>query len=91
MVRQYKGQNEHALTAYKKALHLNPKAMVNHMSLAIIYALLDRQEEADAAAKKVLEIDPNFSVRLITKAWPYKNQDYLKSLVDAMHKAGLPD
>lgn len=65
--------------------------MINHFLLASAYALLDRQDEAEAAAKKVLEIDPNFSVRLITKAWPYKNQAHLKLMVDAMHKAGLPD
>jgi len=54
-----------------------------------IYALLDRQEEAEAAAKKVLEIIPCFSVERASKAWPYKNQADLKLLVDALHKAGL--
>jgi adenylate cyclase len=86
-----KGQYEEALTALKKALHRSPDALVNHAVLAAIYILLDRQEEARAAAKKVLEIDPNFSVERASKAWPYKNQADLKLLVDAMHKAGLPD
>jgi adenylate cyclase len=86
-----KGEYEEALTAFKKALHINPKAKVNHMLLAMVYVLLDRQDEAEAAAKKVLEIDPNFSVKLTTKAWPYKNQVHLKLITDAMRKAGLPD
>ena len=84
-----KGQYEEALTAYKKALQRNPDALYNHLSLAAIYVLLDRQEEAEAAAKKVLEIDPNFSVALVLKAGPYKNQADLKLFVDALHKAGL--
>ena len=59
------------------------------MNLAAIYALLDRQEEAEAAAKKFLEINPNYSVERASKAWPYKNQADLKLFVDSLRKAGL--
>jgi len=86
-----KGQYDKALAAFKKARQINPKAMINHLCLAMVYALLDRQDEAEAAAKKVLEINPDFSVALTTKAWPYKNQAHLKLMIDAMRKAGLPD
>jgi len=84
-----KGQYEEALTEYKKALHRSPDALTNHRSLAAIYVLLDRQEEAEAAAKKVLEIEPNYSVERVSKAWPYKNPADLKFFVDALRKAGL--
>jgi adenylate cyclase len=86
-----KGQYEKALTAYKKALHLNPDTLINHLALAITYTLLDRQEEAEAAAKKVLEINPNFSIERVSKSVPYKNQADMKLIADAMHKAGLPE
>ncbi|MBU8911463.1 MAG: tetratricopeptide repeat protein, partial [Desulfobacterales bacterium] len=86
-----KGQYEEALTEFKKALHRAPDAAANHRYLAITYALLDRQEEASAAAKKALEIDPNFSVGSASKAWPYKNQADLKLFIDSLRKAGLPD
>jgi len=84
-----KGQYKEALTAYKKGLQRAPNSFVNHAHLAVIYVLLDRQEEADAAAKKVLEFYPNFSVERISKTLPYKNQVDLKLFVDAMRKAGL--
>jgi len=84
-----KGQYEEALTEFKKALQVSPEAFDNLLGLASIYALLDRQEEASAAAKKVLEINPSFSVERASKAWPYKNQTDLKLLVDALRKAGL--
>jgi len=84
-----KGMYEEALIEYKKALQQNPDFIWTHLSLAGIYALLDRQEEAEAAVKKVLEIDPNFSVALFSKTAPYKNQDDLKLFVDALNKAGL--
>lgn len=85
-----KGQYEEALTAYKKALHRGPDDLFSHASLASIYALLNRQEEANAAAKKVLEIDPNFSIKMFSKAWPYKNPADLKIFVDSLRRAGLP-
>ena len=84
-----KGQYEEALTAYKKALHCAPEALINHLSLAAIYVLLNRQEEANAAAKKVLEINPGISVERASKAWPYKNQADVKLFADALRKAGL--
>jgi len=74
---------------YKKALQRNPDALLNHLSLAAIYVLLDQQEKAKAAAKKALEIDPNFSVKRFSKTAPYKNQADLKLFVDALHNAGL--
>jgi hypothetical protein len=61
------------------------------MSLAAIYALLDRQGEAEASAKKVLEINPNFSIKNESKKWPYKNQADIKLFADALRKAGLPE
>jgi adenylate cyclase len=84
-----KGQYEKALKAVKKALHRNPDALANHAVLAVIYILLDRQEEARAAAKKVLEIDPNYSVERALKAWPLKNQADLKLVFASLRKAGL--
>jgi len=86
-----KGQYEDALTTTKKALNRSPDALYNHSQLAIIYALLDRQEEAGAAVKKVLEIEPNFSVERASKTWPLKNQADLKLIIDAMRKAGFPE
>jgi Tfp pilus assembly protein PilF len=53
-----------ALTATKKALHRRPDSVSNHLSLAVIYTLLDRQEKAEGPVKKALEIMPSVSVDL---------------------------
>jgi adenylate cyclase len=87
----HKGQYEEALSEFKKAHHVNQDSTYNNTQLAAIYALLDRQEEASAAVKKVLETVPNYSVKKKMKAWPYKNQADLKFLMDALRKAGFPD
>jgi tetratricopeptide (TPR) repeat protein len=86
-----KKQYEDALKKYKKALQRNPDNIGNYLGSAIIYVYLDRQEEAEAAVRKVLEIDPNFSTGPAPNLWPYKNPADLKILVDALRKAGLPD
>jgi len=86
-----KGQYEEALIAFKKALHRASGSFSVHLSLAGIYALLDRQEEAEAAAKKVLEINPNYSVERASKTWPYKNPADTKLIIDALRKAGIPE
>ena len=86
-----KGQYEKALSEYKKMLQRIPNSILPHIRLASIYALLDRQEEAEAAAQKVLEINPNFSIERFSKGWRYKNPADLKQIVDSMRKAGLPE
>jgi len=86
-----KGQYEKALTEYKKALKLTPKEAMNSMEIAVNYALLNRQEDAEAAAKKLLELNPSFSVKRVSKALPYKNQADIKLFADALSKAGLPE
>jgi len=85
-----KGHYEKALTEYKKALQLVPKAPEIHVRLAVIYILLGREEEARASAEKALELFPNGSVSLFAKA-PYKNQADLELILDAMRKAGIPE
>jgi adenylate cyclase len=84
-----KGEYEEALTAYKKAVQRAPDAFATHAHLAVLYVLLDRQEDARAAAKKVLEQMPNFSGEKQAKAMPFKNQDHRKLFFEAWQKAGL--
>ena len=86
-----KGQYEKALSEFKKALQRSPNSFHCLLNLAAVYALLDRQEEAEAAAKKLMETNPKFSVARASKAWPYKNPADRKILVDALRKAGLPE
>jgi TolB-like protein/Tfp pilus assembly protein PilF len=86
-----KGQYEKALIEYRKGLQLSPKEAIGNMEIVAVYALLDRQEEAEAGAKKLLAMNPNFSVKRVSKALPYKNQADVKPIADALRKSGLPE
>jgi adenylate cyclase len=86
-----KGQYEKALTTFKKAVQLSPESPPLHFNLAVIYILLDREQEARASAEKALELFPNFSVTFISKTSRYKNQAHTQLILDAMRKAGFPE
>jgi len=86
-----KEQYEKALAEFKKSLQRAPESPPIHISLAVTYALLDREDEARASVAKCLELAPFVSVGLVSKISPYKNQAYVKVFVDAMRKAGFPE
>ncbi len=85
------GQYRDALKEFKEALKRAPKAPNNHGNLAVIYILLNREEEARAAATKCMELAPWVSVDLISKIEPFKDKAYLKKILDAMRKAGFSE
>jgi len=84
-----KGQYEEALAEIKKSTQVAPDWWGNYLMMAVNYAFMDRQEEAAASAKKVLELNPNFSIERMSKAMPYKNPAEIKIVIDAM-RSGKP-
>jgi TolB-like protein/Tfp pilus assembly protein PilF len=84
-----KGAYEKALKEYKKALQRAPNAFSIHAHLAALYVLMDRKEEGRAAAKKVFELYPKFSLDRISKTLTFKNKDFFRLFVVSMRKAGL--
>ena len=83
------GQLDESITTFKKALHVNPNYLPAHAFLAACYSSLNRQAEAESAAKEVLRINPKFMLELYTKTLPYKNKADIERYVAALRKAGL--
>ena len=85
------GRFEEALVYFKKAQERNPDNMWSYHYQASIYGHLGREEEARAAAKELLRINPKFSVEFWAK-WPgCKNRDKLNEIINGLRKAGLPE
>jgi tetratricopeptide (TPR) repeat protein len=80
---------EEAVGSFKKAIHQNPDHLLAWIYLTATYGQMGREEEARAAADKVLRVSHKFVVEPYAKRLPYKNQDDIRSLIDALHKAGL--
>jgi TolB-like protein/Flp pilus assembly protein TadD len=88
-----KGQYQAALAEFKKALQLAPGHFGAQVGITVAYSLLGRAEEARAAAKKVLEIKPYFTVgrALASLKRRYKNPADVLYLGAGLRKAGLPE
>jgi adenylate cyclase len=54
-------------------------------------ALAEDSEEADRARAEVLRLNPNFSIRRLRSAHPFKRNEDFELLADGLRKAGLPE
>ena len=84
-------QYDEAIATFRKALNVNPDYLPAHAFLAACYSSLDRQAEAESAAKEILRINPKFTLKSYAKTLPYKNKADLNRYVAALRKTGLPE
>jgi adenylate cyclase len=78
---------DEAIVVGKKAVRQNPSYSVAYRCLASAFAHLGRDEEAHAAAARLLELDPAFTISgRNARRW----QSNLKILAEGLRKAGLP-
>lgn len=85
------GQYEKALEMLNYSLKIDPEALTPYITLASCYIEINQFENARKAAKKVLEIEPHFSLEYHQVTLPLKDQTLLNKHIDALRKAGLPD
>ena len=83
------GRYEKGISAAKKALDQDPDSIFAHTCLASCYALLGRDDEAQAEAAEVLRIDPKFSLIYLEKRMPYKDPAHTQLVIGSLRKAGL--
>jgi TolB-like protein/class 3 adenylate cyclase/Flp pilus assembly protein TadD len=79
---------------YRDALSVMAKvdepAVYDHRLLAAIHGQLGEQDEARAHVKALLDINPDYSISLVTDSLPYQKDD-LELFLDGLRKAGLPE
>jgi adenylate cyclase len=85
------GRYEDAVAQYRKSLALSPNSLPSYRELSMVYMEMGKEDEARAAAKEVMRIDPNFSLEHFAKTLlqAYKDQDYVRRTVENLRKAGL--
>ena len=83
------------LKDYDAALHTTTRITKTnagkHRLLAAIYVRLGQMENAQAHAKKVLELEPEFEVSTFAKTMPFKDPALLDFYLDGLRLAGLPE
>jgi adenylate cyclase len=83
------GRYQEAEKQLKKALELSPNDIFTHLSLAVTYVKLGRNEEAKAEAAEVLRVHPKFSLDYYAKVNPLRCQSVLDDHIACLRKAGL--
>jgi len=83
------GQYDEAIELSKKATERKPNDIIAYVVLASSYGLAGREEEAKAAVKEILRINPKYSVDSLEKVSPHKDRAVAKRFCDALRKAGL--
>jgi len=84
------GQYDEAIKAFKKSIEIKPSWLA-YFGLAMVYGHLGNEKEAKEAGSELILHRPDFSIEQSLKITPYKNQDHLSFIADALRKAGLPD
>ena len=85
----WREQYEEAIAWGEKAIRQEPNSLFARVTMAVIYVLSEREEEARAEAAEVLRINPKFSVKKYEKRASYKKKADNEQYIGALHKAGL--
>jgi len=84
-------QNEKAKEVLNRCISIDPEAFVPYLSLTACYINLNDLKNAQRTAKKVLELDPAFSLDYHKNILPNKKQKEVDRYISALRKAGLPE
>jgi TolB-like protein/class 3 adenylate cyclase/Flp pilus assembly protein TadD len=88
------GRNEEALTWARRSIEINPELPLAHFAMAAFLAQLGRLDEARAAVKTGLALEPRFTLNRLRGAAPSDNPAYLahlKRVMACMRLAGVPE
>jgi tetratricopeptide (TPR) repeat protein len=90
----YLGNDEQAVAWFQRALELRRDLPLTHFWLAAALANLGRGEEAGAATRSGLALDPTFTIRRFLGRLESDNAVFLKQRehhTDGLRKAGVPE
>jgi adenylate cyclase len=83
------GDNERAISVYKRVLTRNPDHFVSYLSLVVCYVRTGDPDAAREAAQEMLRISPNYSIEVAYKHTPYRDRQVIEDHFESLRKAGL--
>ena len=87
-------KNDEAVLWFRRAIEANRNFAFTHLSLAAALALRGRMDEAYAAAKAGLELEPSFSIARFRAGARSENPVYVvgrERIYEGMRRAGIPE
>ena len=85
------GRYEAAAATSKRRILRNPETDASRVLLAASYGQMGLIDEARAAWREALRVNPSYSLEQRRKVLPYKNPADFELVVDGLRKAGLVD
>ena len=85
------GNYEEALAWARKTARRHPDNLPAHHVLAASAAQLGRRQEAEAAVRDVLEMDPALTIARLKEIYPVARYKNLEGFIEGLRKAGLPE
>ena len=82
---------QEAIPALQRSIDHGPNFIAPRRHLAACYAQLNKIEDAAVQTAMILELDPNFSIKKLSKTLSYRDPADLEHYLDGLRKAGLPD
>jgi adenylate cyclase len=85
------GQFEKAASLIGPAVERLPSLTVARLFLACTYVALDRLDEAKAQIRHVVEAEPRYSIEVVDRVNPFRQDADRRRILDSLRKAGLPE
>jgi TolB-like protein/DNA-binding SARP family transcriptional activator len=84
------GQYERAIERALSSLRENPTYTAAHRLLVIALVLTGRENEAQASARRLLELEPGLTVTGFRRRYPGSSSPHVDLFSDALARAGIP-
>ena len=85
------GDLESSISAFQESIRRESEYLSAHTNLASIFGELGMVEDAERAAREILRLAPDFSIRAYTDGLSFSNPDILIRIEEGLRKAGLPE
>ena len=85
------GRYEEAIVWLQRARRENTKFFACRRTLAAVYGLANRTDEAREVAREMLAVDPQFRISDFASRYPLRRPDDLERYVAGLRIAGLPE
>jgi tetratricopeptide (TPR) repeat protein len=88
---RFLGRHDEAIAHCRQACQFPDTGFLPNMLLAASLAEAGQESEAQAAVEKAVQLEPALSIGFIRSQFVGAHKTYLKSLLDSLRKAGVPE
>ena len=82
---------DEALARFHRTIERAPRFTQGHVFLAWTYVELDRLDDARESIDTALEITPHYTVKEVSRIFPFRIDESRDRFLNSLRKAGLPE